>query len=120
MEEGRKIRPCAIVAARQIIAGRMVVTVLPVTHTPPRDSADAVEIPPAVKAHLGLDEARSWVLVSETNEFLWPGPDLRPVPGQTPPRFHYGVLPPGFFNHLRERLLRAHEQRRLTGVPRTE
>jgi mRNA-degrading endonuclease toxin of MazEF toxin-antitoxin module len=53
-EEGRKDRPCAIVAARQVIEGREVVTVVPVTHTPPADPSDAVAIPPALKAHLGL------------------------------------------------------------------
>jgi mRNA-degrading endonuclease toxin of MazEF toxin-antitoxin module len=48
-EEGRKNRPCAIVAARQVVNGREVVTVVPVTHTPPTDPLDAVEIPPALK-----------------------------------------------------------------------
>jgi hypothetical protein len=48
-EEGRKDRPSVIVAARQVIEGREVVTVVPVTHTPLRDPADAVEIPPALK-----------------------------------------------------------------------
>ena len=44
-EEGLKDRPCAIVAARQVIEGREVVTVVPITHTPPHDPADAIEIP---------------------------------------------------------------------------
>jgi hypothetical protein len=119
-EEGRKHRPCAIVAARQIIEGREVVTVLPITHTPPQNAADAVEIPPALKAHLGLDDAPSWVVVTETNDFLWPGPDVRPIPGQKPTRFHYGVLPPRFFKHVRDMLLQAHLHRRIKPVPRTE
>jgi PemK-like, MazF-like toxin of type II toxin-antitoxin system len=55
-EEGVKDRPCAIVAARQIIEGREVVTVVPITHMPPTNRADAVEIPPALKSHLGLDD----------------------------------------------------------------
>ena len=33
-EEGRKDRPCAIVAARQVTEEREVVTVVPITHTP--------------------------------------------------------------------------------------
>lgn len=114
-EEGVKDRPCAIVAARQFVEGREVVTVVPVTHSPPADPADAVEIPPAVKAHLGLDDMPSWIVVTETNDFLWPGPDLRPVPGK-PGRFHYGMLPPRFFAHVRNRLLQAHLRR----VPRSE
>ena len=75
---------------------------LPVTHTPPTDPADAVEIPPALKAHLGLDDFPSWIVVTETNDFLWPGPDLRPVPGQAG-HFDYGMLPPRFFAHVRDR-----------------
>lgn len=119
-EEGIKNRPCAIVAARQVVEGREVVTVIPVTHTPPTDSADAVEIPAALKAHLGLDDLPSWVVITETNDFLWPGPDLCHVPGSTPPRFDYGMLPPRFFAHLRDRLLQSHLQRRLTAVSRPE
>ncbi len=78
-EEGRKTRPCAIVAAQQIIEGKEVVTVVPVTHSQPTESADAIEIPAGIKAHLGLDDMPSWVVVTETNDFIWPGPDLRPL-----------------------------------------
>lgn len=119
-EEGRKTRPCAIVAARQVIEGREIVTVVPVTHVPPTDPADAVEIPPALKAHLGLDEARSWIVVTETNDFIWPGPDLRPIPGSKPSRFAYGTLPVRFFAHVRDRILHAHLRRRLNRVQRSE
>jgi len=82
-----------------------VVTVVPVTHSPPSDPLDAVEIPRVLKAHLGLDDLPSWIVVTETNDFLWPGPDLRPVPGSQPPCFHYGMLPPRFFAHIRARIL---------------
>jgi len=119
-EEGGKDRPCAIVAARQIIAGREVVTVVPITHTPPADPADAVEMPPALKAHLGLDDLPSWIIVTETNDFLWPGPDLRPRRRVSPSRFDYGMLPPRFFAYLRDRLLQAHRHRTLSRVPRSE
>ncbi len=119
-EEGTKNRPCAIVAAKQVIAGREVVTVVPITHTPPHDPADAVEIPAALKAHLGLDDLPSWIVTTETNDFLWPGPDLRPVLNRTPTRFDYGTLPPRFFAHIRDRILQAHLQRRLASVPRSE
>lgn len=119
-EEGQKNRPCAIVAARQVIEGRAVVTVVPITHTPPTSPTDAVELPAALKAHLGLDGQPSWVVVTETNDFLWPGPDLRPVPGSKPARFSYGMLPPRFFTHVRDRILQAHLHRKLNQVPRTE
>jgi hypothetical protein len=119
-EEGVKNRPCAIVAARQLIEERTVVTVVPVTHTPPTDLAEAVEIPPSLKKHLGLDDMPSWVVVTETNDFLWPGPDLRPCPGVTPIRFDYGMLPPRFFAHIRDRILQAHLRRKLSRVSRSE
>jgi hypothetical protein len=96
-EEGRKNRPCAII-----------------------DPADAVEIPASLKAHLGLDDLPSWIVVTETNDFLWPGPDLRPLPGAQPSRFDYGMLPPRFFAHIRDRLLQAHLHRKLSRVPRSE
>lgn len=112
-EEGLKDRPCAVVAARQVIEGRTIVTVIPITHTAPIDPADAVEIPAPLKAHLGLDEAPAWIVITETNDFLWPGPDIRPS-------IAYGILPPRFFNHIRDRILQAHLVRKLNQVPRTE
>ena len=33
----------------------------------------------ATKRRLGLDDARSWIMVTEGNRFAWPGPDLRPI-----------------------------------------
>jgi hypothetical protein len=63
-EEGRKDRPCAIIAVRQIVEDKVLVMVFPVTHTAPKNGDDSVEIPLALKKHLGLDDARSWVAVS--------------------------------------------------------
>jgi hypothetical protein len=97
-----------------------VVTVVAVTHTPPTDPLDAIEILAALKAHLGLDDLPSWIVVTETNDFLWPGPDLQPVPGTRPIRFDYGMLPPRFFAHVRDRILQAHLHRKLNRVPRSE
>lgn len=119
-EEGRKTRPCAIVAARQVIEGREVVTVVPVTHARPTAPADAVELPAALKNHLGLDDLPSWIVVTETNDFLWPGPDLRPVCSAEPDRFDYGMLPPRFFMYIRDRILQAHLHRKLNRVSRSE
>ena len=119
-EEGLKNRPCAIVAAKQVIEGREIVTVIPITHSRPANPADGVEIPAPIKRLLGLDDLPSWVMVTETNDFLWPGADLSPVPRSSPKRFDYGMLPPRFFAHVRDLLLRAHLERRLEQVPRTE
>jgi hypothetical protein len=72
-QEGRKDRPSVIVLAVERPADdTTVVVVLPITHAPAADPAAAVEIPAAVKRHLGLDDERSWIVVSEGNEFDWP------------------------------------------------
>jgi hypothetical protein len=59
-EEARKDRPSVIVlAVERESDGAIVVTVVPVTHRAPADRAAAVEIPTAIKRHLGLDDDRS-------------------------------------------------------------
>ena len=73
--------------------------VLPITHAPPADPKAAVEIPPAVQTNLGLDNARSWIVVSEGNEFVWPGYDLRRRPHTN--HYDYGFLPPRLFDRVR-------------------
>jgi hypothetical protein len=98
--EGRKNRPCAIVlAVRQAEGEAPVVTVVPITHSPHRDPNAAVEIPPVIKRHLGLDDQPAWIVLDEFNVFTWPGFDLRPVPGQRN-RYHYGLLPPKLFEGI--------------------
>ena len=78
-EEGVKARPCAIILAALDQEGKTQVVVVPVTHSLPNDVDGALELPQAVKRHLGLDAERSWVVLSESNLFDWPGPDLRRV-----------------------------------------
>ena len=95
-DEGRKDRPSVIVLAVERAADEAtIVTVLPITHTPPSDPATTIEIPAPVKRHLGLDDARSWIVVNEGNEFDWPGYDLRKIANTD--RYEYGFLPPRFF-----------------------
>lgn len=97
-----------------------IVRVLPVTHSAPEDPADALEIPLPVKQRLGLDSARSWVVLTEANDFIWPGPDLRPaVPGDLS-SVAYGFLPPGFMKVLRERLAARRKAKLMRAVPRSE
>ena len=119
-EDASKDRPCAIIIARRMAEGKIIVTVVPVTHSPPADAKAAIELPPPLKTHLGLDAERSWIILSEYNEFLWPGPDLRPITASKGRDFSYGVLPPGFFNKVRERLLSLIAERRVRHVRRTD
>jgi PemK-like, MazF-like toxin of type II toxin-antitoxin system len=98
-DEGRKDRPCVITLTVERPANdTTIVVVLPITHTPPDDPASAVEIPVAVKRHLGLDDERSWIVVAEGNEFEWPGYDIRKI-GRGD-RYDYGFLPPRLFNQV--------------------
>lgn len=103
-DEGTKARPCVIVLAIERPAdGAILVRVAPVTHRPPSIEAAALEIPLAVKRHLGLDDARSWIILDEVNEFAWPGFDLRPIPPSRD-RFAYGFLPPRLFEQVMAKL----------------
>ena len=121
-EEGQKDRPCAIVAALRPAEepGETRVLVLPVTHSPPTDAALAVGIPARVKERLGLDAERSWVVLSEWNEFIWPGPDLRRVTGRDESSVAYGMLPPSLFAAIRDRFLALVTARGARRVARTE
>jgi hypothetical protein len=107
-EEGIKNRPSVIVlAVTNANDDKTVVTVLPITHSIPIDAASAIEIPLAVKKHLGLDNEQSWVVVAEGNEFVWPGYDLRKVPQRE--SYDYGFLPPRFFNQIRDAFVAYHK-----------
>lgn len=100
LEEGRKDRPCVVILAVETEAGTQTVTVAPITHSPPTNPDAAVEIPAATKRRLGLDDGRSWIVVSEGNRFVWPGPDVRPIARD---RFDYGFLPPALFQRVQAR-----------------
>ena len=96
--------------------GDTLVTALPVTHRPPDDAFAAVEIPRAVKRALGLDDDRSWVVVSEGDQFVWPGYDLRKV--RRTGLYDYGFLPPRFFAEVLAAFWAWHKARRVTLTPR--
>ena len=64
MEEGSKDRPCVVVLAVTNDDGETAVTVLPITHSPPHQAGEAVELPAATKGRMGLDDGRSWIVVA--------------------------------------------------------
>ena len=119
-EEGVKDRPCAIIFAADTQDGETEVLVLPVTHSPPASDASALEIPAALKHHLGLDSERSWVVYSESNAFTWPGPDLRRVGERDNSSVAYGMLPPRFFAELKQRFIDHELTAKGRRVTRTE
>jgi len=91
------------------------VTVAAITHSPPARPQHAIELPMDVKRRLRLDAQPSWVVCSELNRFVWPGPDLRPISRQRPGEFVHGVLPAPFMQQVFERLaaLRAERKPRI-------
>jgi hypothetical protein len=101
--EGDKDRPCLVLAIVKIDEnGRSIVRVLPITHSPPGNPDDAIEIPHAAKLRLGLDHDRSWIVLTESNRFIWPGPDMRPLDTETG---YYGPLPPALFQQVKQRFV---------------
>ena len=110
-EEGAKDRPCAIVvAAPRRENGDIMVIVAPVTHAPPDDPSDSIEIPQAICRSLGLDGHRHWLRLDELNRFAWPGFDLRVIPGR-PGQYAYGMLPRSLFEDLRKAILERQKAR---------
>lgn len=118
-DEGEKDRPCAVVVTTTNSQGDTVVIVLPITHTPPRNKDLAVEIPAATKQRLGLDDDRSWIVVTDANRFIWPGPDLRPRIAGDASSVAYGNLPAKLFNEVRDKLAAAVAARLAGAVSRT-
>ncbi len=101
--EPAKYRPCVIVLAVTLAAdGKTRVRVVPITHTP-KDPEIGLAIPKKLARHLGLDEQDAWIALHETNEFIWPGADLRPIRKAKLGVWSYGVLPQDFFEALKQK-----------------
>ena len=100
-EEGDKDRP-ALVLTLSVKAddGAVHVLVLAITHTKPTIESDAVLLPAAIKARLGMDKESSWIVTTEANVFVWPGPDLHPIPGRRPRTAVYGRIPDSLFQQV--------------------
>ena len=118
--DGRKDRPCAIVMAVQQGEGQPpLVAVVPITHSRHSDEETAIEIPPRVAKHLGLDTDASWVVLDDVNVFSWPGYDLRQIPEQAG-CYAYGLLPPRFFNTIVQRFSELRRTGNYTETPRDD
>ncbi|KZD07385.1 hypothetical protein [Oceanibaculum pacificum] len=112
-----KERPACLVAASDSSLRPKFVVILPITHAPADDDTVGIEIPAKVKEALGLDEAPSWVIVSEYNVDEWPNGGLAPLPGR-PDVFSYGFIPPRLFAKVKEKFLELSGQRQSSGVRR--
>ena len=105
LDNARYPRPCAIILShRRATDGLTIVMVAPITHSAPAPDELALEIPSRVKQHLGLDDAPSWVVTDEVNEFAWPGFDLAP---NQEGEIAYGIPPPKLYNKIRDMVLES-------------
>ncbi|ENN86113.1 hypothetical protein RHSP_32530 [Rhizobium freirei PRF 81] len=117
-EEEVKDRPCLVLAlVVNDVDGNKQVGVLPITHSPPEVASMAIELPSPIKLRLGLDDAPSWIILSESNYFAWPGPDIRPSETENG---YLGPLPPSLFNEVKYRFVALARQSAHRSVARTE
>ena len=119
-EDGRKDRR-ALVLALAVRAESVAtqVLVLAITHEPPRDPADAVPFPAAEKQRLGLDDIPAWIVTTEGNAFLWPGPDIRPIPAQPPGTLTYGQVSHSVLQQVARSYLGNRQKQRSRLIART-
>ena len=82
-----------------------------------RPDRTAVELPPRVKAYLGLSAPRSWIICDEYNEFAWPGVYLEATPAGGA---SFGFVPDALLERVRIEFRAARARGALKGVPRTE
>jgi hypothetical protein len=79
-----------------------------------------LKFPAATKRRLDLEDQRSWIVVTESNRFTWPGPDLRrTIPGNQT-SIAFGLLPKALFDEVRTKWLALFAARKTQFVPRTE
>jgi hypothetical protein len=112
-----KERPACLVAAMDAMSSPRFVVILPITHTRPDKDTMGIEIPARVREALGLDDAPSWIIVSEHNVDEWPNSGLAPLPGR-PGVFSYGFIPPRLFADVKDRFLELYEKEKSGRVRR--
>ena len=112
-----KERPACLVAVMDPVVSPRFVVILPITHTAPGKDTVGIEIPTKVRQAIGLDDAPSWIIVSEHNVDEWPNGGLAPVPGR-PGAFSYGFIPPRLFVQVKDKFLELYQRKQSPGVRR--
>lgn len=109
--EGAKERPCAVVIVVPQNEAVERIVVAPITHTPPVAGAEAIEVPARVKRHLGLDDARSWIIPDQLNRVRWDDPGIVPTTETT---WTYGALPQPLVAAIQARVKKLATMNRLS------
>jgi hypothetical protein len=118
-EDGLKDRPVVVVVAAQTLGGRTQLLVAPVTHSIPSKNDDAIEMPTSVKRELRLDKDRSWIVVSELNQFVWPGPDVRVSAASPDGSPLIGAIPQWLYDRVKSSIAAKAQAERLNITKRT-
>lgn len=104
LDAGNKNRPCVIVVSVRRDRGQTIVTVAPITHSPPDRPDGGVVLPMATRVRLGLDDRPSWIITDDLNQFSWPGFDLRTI-RRGSDRHDYGIVPASVLKELKAKVL---------------
>lgn len=112
-----KDRPAVVIVALRQVGDHLQLLVAPVTHRR-TEFGEGVPIPLRVKRHLSLDDEPSWIVTTEINQFIWPGPDVRLVGKKGDP--FYGAIPAVLFEQVREQISENIERHRLNVTRRTD
>lgn len=100
--EGAKDRPVLVIV---LVSNEQEVLVAPITTKAPKDKAIAIEMPASVAKHLGLGIEPCWITIDTLNQFVWPGPDLRVIPGSTPKKVAYGFVPQKLLDKVKAKVI---------------
>ena len=112
-----KTRPACLIAASDSSVRPQYVVLLPITHTLPSGATTGIEIPAKVKQAIGLDDAPSWVIVSEHNIDEWPNGGLSRVSDKSG-AFSYGFIPPVLFQRIKAAFILLAKEKKTVAVNR--
>ncbi len=102
--QGNRVPRCASLVPVKDGDGEQEV-IAPFTPRQPQRPEDAIEILPATRQRLDVDSERSWIVITEADEFSRPGLRLRAAFGRDDTTTVHGALPPKLFIHVRNRVL---------------
>jgi hypothetical protein len=95
--------------------GDKLVIVAALTDIKRRDT-EGIELPEATRIRLGLPSPQYWIIISEVNRFVWPGPDLRSVSALT--ENGLSAIPPALFETVKSAMRALSKRDQLKAVTR--